>query len=651
MYVEKIVFQNRAPFENLEINFLDKGVNVLSAINGKGKTTVLSYIVDALYEMAKLGFYRSFSRNTFYRYSSSLNSLNPRDPSLVYIKFREGEDEIDYLDYRGKYEEKELEKLNAKLNGKFAIDNVALKTNLDNSSCAKLFSSKIDRTTVKNLFQKNVLTFFPAYRFEEPEYVTDVYKKHEIFSFEGRISEEIPNPIEVVSGLPTLANWILDVVLDWKMNQPSNNRDVQDDKKIEADAIPENFLLLTLSKILGLTLLGKNYSGSVLFEIGRRINAGARIGIFPTQRSERKKGIPSIFSLSSGEASLLTLFGEILRQWDKVQPGRTIEEARGIVLVDEIEKHLHIRLQKEALTKLFKIFPNIQFIVSSHSPFFNMGIADEIELQAQVVDLDNRALSVNPMNNELFREVYEMMIDENRRFAEMYFALEEKVKTLDKPILITEGKTDIKYILKAKEELQINDIDFVSLPPNKSQPSGDEDLKKLLEQLAKVPRKNKIIGIFDRDNNKIIKEIVSPYRHFGNQVYGFCIPVPEFRKNLNQEQISIEYYFTDDEIKSNLPDQEQWKRLFLGTEFGENSSRLKTDPDLCLDKPDGRGKNKVLESNKGQCVKDRDGVNHLAKKDEFAEAILNDKIKISTTSWNNFQLIFNLIRQILDDKR
>ena len=173
----------------------------------------------------------------------------------------------------------------------------------------------------------------------------------------------------------------------------------------------------------------------------------------------------------------------------------------------------------------------------------------------------------------------------------------------------------------------------------------------MLEQLGKLPLKNKIIGIFDRDNNEIFKEVASPYQHFGNQVYGFCIPVPEFRKALNQEQISIEYYFTDDEIKSNLPDQEQWKRLFLGTEFGENSSRHKADPDLCLDKPDGRGKNKVLESNKGQCVTDRDGVNHLAKKDEFAEAILDNKIKISTTSWNNFELIFDLIRQILSDKR
>ena len=41
MYLEKIIFDNRAPFEHLEIDLKDKGVNVLTAINGKGK--LLSY--------------------------------------------------------------------------------------------------------------------------------------------------------------------------------------------------------------------------------------------------------------------------------------------------------------------------------------------------------------------------------------------------------------------------------------------------------------------------------------------------------------------------------------------------------------------------------------------------------------------------------
>ena len=50
-YLEKAIFINRAPFEHLELDFNEKGINVLTAINGKGKTTILSHIVDAFYEL------------------------------------------------------------------------------------------------------------------------------------------------------------------------------------------------------------------------------------------------------------------------------------------------------------------------------------------------------------------------------------------------------------------------------------------------------------------------------------------------------------------------------------------------------------------------------------------------------------------------
>ena len=57
--------------------------------------------------------------------------------------------------------------------------------------------------------------------------------------------------------------------------------------------------------------------------------------------------------------------------------------------------------------------------------------------------------------------------------------------------------------------------------------------------------------------------------------------------------------------------------------------------------------NKILENNGGQAVYDDDDNNHLAKKDEFAEAVKNDKISISNDSWNNFIPIFDTIRDIL----
>ena len=73
MKIEKAIFVNRAPFQKVEFDFLESGVNVLSGINGRGKTTVISHIVDVFYEMARSSFSNSFEgkENTFYRYSST----------------------------------------------------------------------------------------------------------------------------------------------------------------------------------------------------------------------------------------------------------------------------------------------------------------------------------------------------------------------------------------------------------------------------------------------------------------------------------------------------------------------------------------------------------------------------------------------------
>ena len=69
-YLEKAIFVNRAPFEHLELNFKEKGISVLSAVNGRGKTSILSHVVDALFEMAKPVFEQEFEGNEN-KYSST----------------------------------------------------------------------------------------------------------------------------------------------------------------------------------------------------------------------------------------------------------------------------------------------------------------------------------------------------------------------------------------------------------------------------------------------------------------------------------------------------------------------------------------------------------------------------------------------------
>lgn len=74
-------------------------------------------------------------------------------------------------------------------------------------------------------------------------------------------------------------------------------------------------------------------------------------------------------TLSSGYAAVLDIVVDLIIRMGK-QTNRVFNFTMpGIVLIDEIETHLHLELQRRILDLLTTIFPNIQFIVTTHSPF------------------------------------------------------------------------------------------------------------------------------------------------------------------------------------------------------------------------------------------------------------------------------------------
>lgn len=73
--------------------------------------------------------------------------------------------------------------------------------------------------------------------------------------------------------------------------------------------------------------------------------------------------------LSQGEKTILTLVGDLARRLSLLNP--MLEnpfEGRGIVLIDEIDLHLHPHWQQQIIERLLTTFPNLQFIISTHSP-------------------------------------------------------------------------------------------------------------------------------------------------------------------------------------------------------------------------------------------------------------------------------------------
>lgn len=75
----------------------------------------------------------------------------------------------------------------------------------------------------------------------------------------------------------------------------------------------------------------------------------------------------SFQSLSSGEKSLIAIVGDIARRLRNVYWEKPLE-GDGVVLIDEIEQHLHPAWQRTIIPNLRRTFPNIQFILTTHSP-------------------------------------------------------------------------------------------------------------------------------------------------------------------------------------------------------------------------------------------------------------------------------------------
>lgn len=88
-------------------------------------------------------------------------------------------------------------------------------------------------------------------------------------------------------------------------------------------------------------------------------------------RMEVKKGgqTLTVNQLSDGEKCLIALVGDLARRMAVANTMRQDPlEGDGIVLIDEVDLHLHPRWQRTVILKLTEVFPNCQFIISTHSP-------------------------------------------------------------------------------------------------------------------------------------------------------------------------------------------------------------------------------------------------------------------------------------------
>lgn len=107
-------------------------------------------------------------------------------------------------------------------------------------------------------------------------------------------------------------------------------------------------------------------------------------------------------TLSGGYSAILDIVVDLIMRMEKISNRRFEYTVPGIVLIDEIEAHLHLELQKNIMKFLTAIFPNIQFIVTTHSPFVVNSLDNVI-----IYDLENGILVENGLTNVPYKGIVE----------------------------------------------------------------------------------------------------------------------------------------------------------------------------------------------------------------------------------------------------
>ena len=111
--------------------------------------------------------------------------------------------------------------------------------------------------------------------------------------------------------------------------------------------------------------------------------------------------------LSDGYSSVIQIVTNLIMRMEQnwLLKGKMSDyNVEGVALIDELETHLHIELQRKILPFLVTFFPRVQFIVSTHSPYVLTSISDAtiFDLEKKVSFDDMSLYSINDVSTGYF---------------------------------------------------------------------------------------------------------------------------------------------------------------------------------------------------------------------------------------------------------
>ena len=434
MYLEKLELIDIGPIEhlNLQCQFSDDGNPkpvILVGTNGSGKSLAIAHVVNSLISaQGKIFEDSDVDTGKVYKLRHPHYIRHGATYSIGKLHFSDGffVSEIQLAKPKSEYQDPQPE--------------YSRWEEIQDAETSHYHTNFAERSPdLKNALNRASHLFFPPNRFEEPAWLNEQNLRNKVNYPELKFFTTHSNrPVVNYAPLRELQNWLLDLIYD--------SYAVESTQQNIGRGGPATEILNQIEGILR-TLFGK--SGQIRWRVG--------------VRNRRKVGVSingelitnNLFGLSTGQTALLDLFLTIVRDFDLSQ--RSMDyfgRIQGIVIVDEIDLHLHADLQHDVLPCLIRLFPGVQFILTTHAPLFLIGMEKVFTANGiQLVELPSgQEIEVERFSE--FDAAFEYM-KQSARFEEN---VKKRIKESQKPILYLEGDTDLDYINKAAEFLKKKEL-------------------------------------------------------------------------------------------------------------------------------------------------------------------------------------------------
>lgn len=350
MRIKKIKIENFRGIINEELEF-NKNINVFIGSNGAGKTTLLEAIIASLLKITSSFFGNHFSK----KYLITDEDINYTKKYASILLDLDLEDLFDILTPNVQHQDLPLLVKTGLIKD--------IKTDLKLNQPFNVFSNTLREKIQTENFTLPIIKYYPANR--------------------GSVSyTNVSNTNYLNSKLEAWANAIQNNVsysrfFKWYLEHENQELRMQRDAKdfsIENPSI--KYVRLAIKEAFKL-LTGKDYILK-----SNEIKRNGNNSLVPVLAIQEKGSdiIEILDNKSDGEKAIIALVADIAYNLSIAHDFSVNDKflsSSGIVIIDEIETHLHPNWQREIIPLLTKLFPNIQFFITTHSPQVIASVSSE----------------------------------------------------------------------------------------------------------------------------------------------------------------------------------------------------------------------------------------------------------------------------------